>query len=70
MNKEWGPYALWHHEHRLAPMEKGVMMTDLVTYRLPAGPLGALAHRMFVQKQLRGIFNYRELALDKRFGLL
>ena len=65
-----GPYALWHHEHRLAPTEKGVMMTDLVTYRLPAGPLGALAHRMFVQKQLKGIFSYREQALEKKFGLL
>lgn len=65
-----GPYSLWHHEHRLAPTEKGVMMTDLVTYRLPAGPLGALAHRIFVQKQLKGIFSYREQALEKRFGLL
>lgn len=65
-----GPYALWHHEHRLAPTEKGVMMTDLVTYRLPAGPLGALAHRIFVQKQLMGIFSYREQAMEKKFGLL
>ena len=27
-----GPYALWHHEHRLSPTEKGVLMTDLVPY--------------------------------------
>ena len=65
-----GPYALWHHEHRLRQTDKGVAMTDLVTYRLPAGPLGTLAHRMFVKKQLEGIFRYRELALDKRFGLI
>ena len=65
-----GPYALWHHEHRLSATDKGVLMTDLVTYRLPAGPLGVLAHKTFVQKQLKGIFKYRELALDKRFGLL
>ncbi len=63
-----GPYALWHHEHRLKAIEKGVLMTDLVTYRLPAGPLGTLAHSLFVQKQLKGIFQYRELALEKRFG--
>ena len=65
-----GPYALWHHEHSLSPTEKGVLMTDLVTYRLPAGPLGALARWMFVKKQLESIFQYRQLALEKRFGLL
>ncbi len=63
-----GPYALWHHEHRLSPTEKGVLMTDLVTYRLPAGPLGDLAHRIFVKKQLEGIFHYRELVMVKKFG--
>lgn len=63
-----GPYALWHHEHRLVPTENGVRMSDLVTYRLPAGPLGSLAHRIFVKEQLASIFRYRELALEKRFG--
>ncbi len=63
-----GPYALWHHEHRLSPTEKGVLMTDLITYRLPAGPLGDLAHRIFVKKQLEGIFHYRELVMVKKFG--
>ena len=65
-----GPYALWHHEHRLSPTEKGIKMTDLVTYRLPAGPLGILAHRMFVKKQLEDIFRYREAQLTKKFGIL
>ena len=63
-----GPYALWHHEHRLRPTEKGVLMTDLVTYRPPAGPLGELAHYLFIKKQLDDIFMYRELAQEKRFG--
>lgn len=43
-------------------------LTDLVTYRLPAGPLGTLAHGIFIQKQLKGIFQHKELALEKRFG--
>ena len=63
-----GPYALWHHEHRLSPTDKGVLMTDLVTYRPPGGPLGDLAQRMFIRKQLEGIFRYREEALEQRFG--
>jgi ligand-binding SRPBCC domain-containing protein len=63
-----GPYALWHHEHRLAHTDKGVLMSDLVTYRPPGGPLGNLAQKMFIRKQLEGIFRYREEALEKRFG--
>lgn len=63
-----GPYAIWHHEHRLVPRDKGVLMSDLVTYRMPAGPIGRIAHRIFVKKQLDDIFRYREHALVKRFG--
>jgi ligand-binding SRPBCC domain-containing protein len=63
-----GPYALWHHEHRLSPTEKGLLMTDMVTYRLPAGPLGDVAHQVFVRKQLEGIFSYREQVLVNKFG--
>lgn len=63
-----GPYSLWHHEHHLRTTEKGVLLTDLVTYRPPAGPLGDLARLLFIKKQLEGIFRYRELALEKRFG--
>ena len=63
-----GPYSIWHHEHTLKATEKGVLMSDLVTYRLPLGPLGAMAHGLFIQKQLRGIFQYREAALVQLFG--
>lgn len=65
-----GPYALWHHEHFIEPAQDGVLMKDLVTYRLPLGFLGTLAHRLFVKKQLNGIFGYRKTALEKRFGTL
>lgn len=64
-----GPYTLWHHEHSLIRRGKGVLMTDLVTYRPPAGPLGALANSIFIKKQLENIFQYRELAMKKRFKL-
>jgi len=63
-----GPYALWHHEHRLIPAGNAVHMEDLVTYQLPAGPLGTLVHGIFVKKRLEAIFDYREEALVKMFG--
>lgn len=63
-----GPYALWHHEHSLTPTEKGVFMTDLITYRPPLGPLGALANRIFIRRQLEKIFHYREQRMEEIFG--
>ena len=63
-----GPYALWHHEHRIEPVEGGVLMTDIVSYKPPFGFIGALANALFIRKQLRGIFEYRKVAMDKRFG--
>lgn len=68
--QRFGPYKFWHHKHFIAPVEGGVLMRDVVDYMLPLGPLGTLAHGLLVGKQLRGIFRYREAALDRRFGSL
>ncbi|PTX96598.1 SRPBCC family protein [Opitutus sp. ER46] len=54
-----GPYRLWHHEHRFAPVVGGLQMTDHVTYDVGWGPAGALAERLWVRGQLRRIFDYR-----------
>jgi len=63
-----GPYALWHHEHLLEPVEGGVRMTDIVSYKLPFGPLGDLVHALLVRRQLKSIFDFRVAAVEKRFG--
>lgn len=63
-----GPYKMWHHQHKIEPIEGGVLMTDIVTYQPPLGILGAIANSLFIKKQLQAIFNYRTLALEKRFG--
>lgn len=63
-----GPYSLWHHQHKIEPIEGGVLMTDTVTYQPPLGILGALANFLFIKRQLQEIFDYRKTALDKRFG--
>ncbi len=54
-----GPYVLWEHTHTFEPMGAGTLMTDIVRYALPYGPLGALAHAAFVRRDLRRIFDYR-----------
>ena len=39
-------------------------MTDTVRYALPFGPLGELAHRLVVARDLRSIFDYRAKSVD------
>ena len=63
-----GPYTMWHHQHKIEPAEGGVIMTDIVTYQPPMGFWGALANFLFIKRQLRDIFDYRTIALEKRFG--
>ena len=55
-----GPYALWHHTHEFEPDgEGGTLMRDTVRYALPYGPLGEVAHRLFVARDLAAIFDFR-----------
>jgi ligand-binding SRPBCC domain-containing protein len=57
-----GPYALWHHTHafeRHPDDARDTLMTDTVRYALPFGPLGELARRLFVARDVEAIFDYR-----------
>jgi ligand-binding SRPBCC domain-containing protein len=66
--QRFGPYRMWHHEHRFEIQGDGVLMNDRVSYKLPMGFLGRMAHFLFVRKQLEQIFRYREDYLEKIFG--
>lgn len=63
-----GPYSMWHHQHKLEAIEGGVLMTDIVTYQPPLGILGAVANSLLIKNKLAEIFEYRKVALEKRFG--
>jgi ligand-binding SRPBCC domain-containing protein len=55
-----GPYALWHHTHTFEPLpDGGTLMRDVVRYALPLGPVGELARRLVVSRDLEAIFDYR-----------
>ena len=59
-----GPYALWHHTHTLRPHPSGgTVMDDHVRYALGFGPLGELAHRLLVRRDLGTIFDFRRDAV-------
>ncbi len=63
-----GPYNIWHHQHHFKAVPGGVEMIDLVHYQLPLGFLGAIAHWLFVKRQLTQIFDYRWVKLETLFG--
>jgi ligand-binding SRPBCC domain-containing protein len=64
-----GPYALWHHLHEFAPDgEGGTVMRDTVRYALPFGPFGALAHAVFVRRDVEAIFDFRREAVRSRIA--
>lgn len=62
-----GPYAEWIHTHTFTAVGKGTRIDDEVTYRLPFGPLGAVAHPL-IRRQLSRIFSYRSDAVSAHFG--
>jgi len=67
--QRFGPYAMWHHQHHLAPLENGVYMKDIITYQPPLGFLGAMANGLIIDRKLKEIFSYRKNILEKRFGI-
>jgi len=66
--QRFGPYALWHHQHHFKTMEGGVLMTDILNYAIPYSVIGRLANTLFVDKQIKQIFSYREKAIKELFG--
>ena len=63
-----GPYSMWHHQHRVHKTPRGVMMEDEVHYIPPAFVLGDLANALFIERQLKGIFDFREKRIKEIFG--
>lgn len=63
-----GPYKIWHHEHHFKEVEGGVEMTDIVSYEIPLGVLGKIAHPIIVKNKLDEIFNYRFKKVEEIFG--
>jgi ligand-binding SRPBCC domain-containing protein len=63
-----GPYQLWHHKHFLKKVDGGVEMIDIVHYIAPFGFLGELANTLFIEKQLKTIFDYRFKKIEEIFS--
>jgi ligand-binding SRPBCC domain-containing protein len=66
-----GPFASWRHRHELAEEVRngieGTRVRDGVEYEIGFGPLGAVAERLFVRRQMQTTFAHRQNVLE---GLL
>jgi ligand-binding SRPBCC domain-containing protein len=63
-----GPYRLWHHRHSFRAEGDSTVVTDVVDYALPFGPLGEIAHRLLVRRDLEQIFAYRHAAAARELA--
>ncbi|WP_254560314.1 SRPBCC family protein [Dyadobacter diqingensis] len=66
--QRFGPYAFWHHQHHFTEVSGGVLMEDILNYKLPLGFLGDIVDSVFVNNEVKGIFAYRKKILMERFG--
>jgi hypothetical protein len=63
--QESGPYAFWRHAHEFEAQGGSTLVRDVVDYAEPLGPLGSLAHFLFVERALGRIFDFRRDAIRR-----
>ena len=61
-----GPYRSWRHEHRFDKRDGGTALTDHVEYSVWGG---SIVNALFVQRDVRAIFNYRSHTLTELFAV-
>lgn len=63
-----GPFALWHHQHHFKAIDSdNTEVKDILHYQVPLGPLGTIADKLFVHRQVQQIFAFREQAINQLF---
>lgn len=68
--QRFGPYRFWHHQHIIRESDKGLVMDDIVSLKLPFGIFGHWLGSRLVKRKLREIFEYREEAISKFFNIV
>jgi len=64
-----GPFESWNHCHRITGETRdgvnGTLVMDEVEFAMPMGPLGRVAHGLFVRRQMESTFAYRQRRLEE-----
>ena len=62
-----GPYRVWIHEHTFEEVDGQTHMKDYVQFLSPGWFLEPLINKLFVEKKVKAIFEYREKILKDLF---
>jgi ligand-binding SRPBCC domain-containing protein len=54
-----GPFRRWWHEHRFDEREGMTVMTDIVEFESPLGPVGMLANRVMLTRYMTRLLEQR-----------
>lgn len=54
-----GPFTSFRHRHEFTSEGATTVMTDLVRYHAPLGPIGTLVERIFLDRYLRTFLEQR-----------
>ncbi|MBC7346327.1 MAG: SRPBCC family protein [Clostridia bacterium] len=54
-----GPFRRWWHEHRFEPTAGGTLMTDVVEFESPAGPIGRLGNVLVLTRYMTKLLRQR-----------
>lgn len=65
--QRFGPYSLWHHEHRFEETGDGILMTDILHYGIPLGIVGQMMNRIMISRRIDHIFDYRQDMIEVLF---
>jgi hypothetical protein len=60
-----GPFADWIHTHHFTTMPSGTLMTDTVVYRVPGRWAGRVIDRLYVERDVNRIFDFRQGAITR-----
>jgi ligand-binding SRPBCC domain-containing protein len=63
-----GPYEIWHHEHHFKEVEGGVLITDRLTYDIGKWIFGWVAGKLWVDRAVEKVFEFRRRKLDELFS--
>ena len=63
-----GPYKIWEHTHTFSEVDGGVLMHDIVNYKLPFGFLGRTLNSILIKGKIESIFVYRKKVLATLFN--
>lgn len=54
-----GPFRGWWHEHRFEQVPQGTLMTDVVEFESPLGPLGHAVNRVILTRYMTNLLIQR-----------